>query len=522
MADTKISALPTATAVTDDDYALIVNDPGGTPATQKITVANFKSSIFNGAVLSVPQINDTSSDHQYIFAVNELVADRTVTLPLLTGNDTFVFESHTQTLANKTLTTPVLGVATATSINKVAITAPATSATLTIADGKTASFSNTLAFTGTDGSTVACGAGGTVAYIGAANAWADNVRQTFNPGADAAGINVGAIAGDPGTPVNGDLWYDSTANEMTARINGANVALGAGGGTPGGSDTQLQRNNAGAFGGISGATTDGTTVTFASANMIATRPKIITSLDDTNGNEVFKITATASAVNEITIANAATGSGPVISATGGDINISITLTPKGTGQVLNPIGTAALPGMAFTGATSFGISHQVSGGWVVLSAAGAICGLTNSGAFGIRMAANYLTWAAGSDPTAAAVMGIALDNSNSALQIMNGTAGTYRDLKVRQHYVDQTITAGGTTGNQTINKAAGTVNIAAAGTTVTVTCSLCTTSSTVHCVIRTNDSTARIANVVPGAGSFVINLTAAATAEISIGFLVVN
>ena len=35
--------------------------------------------------------------------------------------------------------------------------------------------------------------------------------------------------GDPSTPVNGDLWYDSTANELTARINGANVALGAGG-----------------------------------------------------------------------------------------------------------------------------------------------------------------------------------------------------------------------------------------------------------------------------------------------------
>jgi hypothetical protein len=58
----------------------------------------------------------------------------------------------------------------------------------------------------------------------------DNVRQTFNPGADAAGLNVGSIAGDPGTPSNGDLWYDSTANELTARINGSSVALGAGGG----------------------------------------------------------------------------------------------------------------------------------------------------------------------------------------------------------------------------------------------------------------------------------------------------
>lgn len=65
-----------------------------------------------------------------------------------------------------TLVTPVLGVASATSVNKVAITAPATSATLTIADGKTLTASNTLTFTGTDSSSVAFGAGGTVAYTG--------------------------------------------------------------------------------------------------------------------------------------------------------------------------------------------------------------------------------------------------------------------------------------------------------------------------------------------------------------------
>jgi hypothetical protein len=87
---------------------------------------------------------------------------------------------------------------------------------------------------------------------------------------------------------------------------------------------------------------------------------------------------------------------------------------------------------------------------------------------------------------------------------------------------DQTITAGGTTGNRTINKPAGTVNIAAAGTTVTVTNSLCTTTSSVTAVIRTNDATAYIKNVVPGAGTFDINLGAAATAEISIYFKVEN
>lgn len=87
--------------------------------------------------------------------------------------------------------------------------------------------------------------------------------------------------------------------------------------------------------------------------------------------------------------------------------------------------------------------------------------------------------------------------------------------------INTTTTAAGTTGNQTINKPSGTVNIAAAGTTVTVTNSLVSATSLVFCVIRTNDTTARITNVVPAAGSFVINIVAC-TAEVSIGFLVLN
>jgi hypothetical protein len=63
--------------------------------------------ISNG-VLTTPQINDTSADHQYVFAVSELAADRTVTLPLLAGDDEFVFKDHIQTLTNKTLTSATL------------------------------------------------------------------------------------------------------------------------------------------------------------------------------------------------------------------------------------------------------------------------------------------------------------------------------------------------------------------------------------------------------------------------------
>lgn len=56
-------------------------------------------------------------------------------------------------------------------------------------------------------------------------------------------------------------------------------------------------------------------------------------LDDANGNELVKFTTVGSAVNELTISNNATGSSPILSATGGDSNVSIVLTPKGTGSV---------------------------------------------------------------------------------------------------------------------------------------------------------------------------------------------
>ncbi len=63
---------------------------------------------------------------------------------------------------------------------------------------------------------------------------ADNVRISFNPGATVAGLNVGSVTADPSTPLNADLWYNSTDNALRARINGATVSLGAGGGGGGG------------------------------------------------------------------------------------------------------------------------------------------------------------------------------------------------------------------------------------------------------------------------------------------------
>ena len=88
-------------------------------------------------------------------------------------------------------------------------------------------------------------------------------------------------------------------------------------------------------------------------NKTLTSPVIGTSILDTNGNELALLTATGSAVNEFTIANAATTAGPTLSATG-ETNVPINITPKGTGDVfINPpsSGSLAIKGNATNAGT---------------------------------------------------------------------------------------------------------------------------------------------------------------------------
>lgn len=56
-------------------------------------------------------------------------------------------------------------------------------------------------------------------------------------------------------------------------------------------------------------------------------------LEDDSNNEYVKFVKTSSAVNEISVTNQATGSGPDISATGGDTNIDLNINGKGLGRV---------------------------------------------------------------------------------------------------------------------------------------------------------------------------------------------
>jgi hypothetical protein len=178
MANVKISALPTATAATGTDVVPAVQ---GT-TTKKLSI----SALLTSPALFAPGMST--------FFATPSSANLRGVLTDETGTGSAVFAD------TPTLVTPVLGAASATSINKVTITAPATSATLTIADGKTLTANQTLTFTGTDGVTVTFPTtNATMARTDAAQTFAGT--QTFS-GSVVPAATLADSVGYVGIPVN--------------------------------------------------------------------------------------------------------------------------------------------------------------------------------------------------------------------------------------------------------------------------------------------------------------------------------
>ena len=106
---------------------------------------------------------------------------------------------------------------------------------------------------------------------------------------------------------------------------------------------------------------DDATSTFVTAtstttltNKTLTAPKIGTSILDTGGNELFLLTATGSAVNQLTYANAAADTDPSFTCTGDSTDIGINFVPKGAGTIQAGGATLATTGKAIAMAMIFG------------------------------------------------------------------------------------------------------------------------------------------------------------------------
>lgn len=134
-----------ATGVRFNQYGagLIHSDSSGNLASYTLGAT---LAFVTGALQTAAHTGDvTTAANSFVTTVAKIAG---VTVGTPTGTTNVVFSN------SPTLVTPTLGVASATSINKVAFTAPATGSTLTIADGKTATHNATTTFAGVDGKTL--------------------------------------------------------------------------------------------------------------------------------------------------------------------------------------------------------------------------------------------------------------------------------------------------------------------------------------------------------------------------------
>lgn len=323
--------------------------------------------------------------------------------------------------------------------SKLTLTDPATTATLTIADNKVFTVSNTLTFTGTDTSSVAFGAGGTVVYTGAATGSGLTMatarllgRTTALSGAIeeiSVGTGLSLSAGSLTNTVTAPTGANPTASVGLAAVNGSAA-------------TFLRSDGAPALDVTIAPTWSGAHVwSLANAAAVAIGPA-------GNTNPVLRIiTNTASQADGLSINGLAAGSGVTLAALSSGTDSPITLTPKGTGSVVFPNGAVATP--AIRGADADSGLYFVGNNVRVAADGVNTIEFTAGGSPAIRMLINGgIGWSASTtDPTT-------LDttisrNAAGVVQISTGTVGQWGSLLVGVRDAGTTtVTNGLTVGHQ--------------------------------------------------------------------------
>jgi len=278
------------------------------------------------------------------------VTDNTVTFAI---DSTVVTESSTDTLTNKTID------AANNTLSNIG-NSSLTNSSITVTDGSTStatSLGGTITFSGTaneievgessgtltfglpDNVTVG-GAltvtgnltvNGTTTTVNSTNTTLDDNLLELNSGAASNANDSGIIIERGSTGDNAIIAWDESADKF---VVGTTTATASDTGDLTISTGTLVANIEATTATLGGSDIISTDNTKTLTNKTLTSPAIGTSTLDTNGNELFLLTATTSAVNQITYANAATGSGPTLTASGDDTNIDINITPKGSGQVV--------------------------------------------------------------------------------------------------------------------------------------------------------------------------------------------
>ena len=245
---------------------------------------------------------DTDDDFETTLTVTDPTADRTITLPNLTGTVSLI--TATETLTNKTMTTPTL-------------TTPVINAGAQLKNGATsAGFAEF--FEDSDNGT------NKVTLIGPAST-ADvtltlpaETGTVLSTGTTANTLITGQTSITSGDVASGsdELLISDASASTFKRVTVDNLISSAGGLTSVAADSSPQLG--------ANLDTNSFNILIDDAHFIA----------DENGNEQIIFQTTSSAVNQIDVTNAATGNPPSISATGGDTNINLQLTPKGSGKVV--------------------------------------------------------------------------------------------------------------------------------------------------------------------------------------------
>ena len=275
-----------ASAIVTEGEGIASNDNDTTLPTSaavKDYVDSNAPSTFQDNTFTIQDNGDNTKQARFELSSISTSTTRTYTMP--NSNTTLVGTGVSQTLTNKTLTSPRVN---------------------NILDINGATILNFTAAASADNYITAQNSSGT--WVG------------FQ--ANGASANIPLYMYPKGT---GELVvYTETGNTPTIQANGQDTNLNLNLTSKGTGTVQAN--------GVDVVTTTGAqTLT----NKTLTAPRIANGgyIADANGNAQIAFTTTASAVNHITLTNSATGSSPVVAASGSDTNLHLILRAKGTGAV---------------------------------------------------------------------------------------------------------------------------------------------------------------------------------------------